>query len=86
MADISPMVVSTRQVMQATKTKPGHWYKELRSKGDGDTRVVALHTAGDEEEATVEVTIIEATLASFETSKNQFSQAASDNLSARFPM
>ena len=71
--------------MQAMKTKPGHWYKELRSKRDDDTGVVALHTAGDEEEATVEVTITEATLASFETSKNQFSQAASDNLSARFP-
>ena len=70
--------------MQAM-TKPGHWYKELHSKWDDDTGVVALHTAGDEEEATVEVTITDATLASFEASKNQFLQAASDNLSARSP-
>ena len=71
--------------MQAMKTKPGHWYKELRSKRDDDTGVGALHTAGAEEEATVEVTMTDATLASFETSKNQFFQAASDNLSAHFP-
>ena len=84
-ADVGPMVVSTRQAMQAMKTKPGNWYKELRSKRDDDTGVVALHTAGDEDEATVAVAITDATLASFETSKNQFLQAASDNLSARFP-
>ena len=61
------------------KTKPGHWYKELRSKRDDDTGVVVLHTTGDEEEATGEVTLTDATLASFETSKNQFLQAASHN-------
>ena len=65
--------------MQAMKTKPGHWYKALRSKRDDDTGVLALHTAGDKEEAIVEVTITDA------TSKNQFLQAATDNLSARFP-
>ena len=40
--DVGPMVVSTRQAMQAMQTKPGHWYKELRSKRDDDTGVVAL--------------------------------------------
>ena len=64
MADVGSMVVSTRQAMQAMKTKPGHWYKELCSKLDDATGVVALHRAGDEEEATVEVTITYATLAS----------------------
>ena len=82
--DVGPMVVLTRESMQAMKHQPGHWLQELEGKRDVETGMVELTSTGTEEEMSVNIEIPPNVLADFNPSKVQFLQAVCDDLGAQF--